>query len=58
MYLLNGTLEYYLNKYFTEGSAAIINDGKVIGCQQEEIRQEKRRFYHGTYYSNGNQHRR
>lgn len=37
MYLLNGTLEYYLNKYLAEGSAAIINDGKVIGCKQEEI---------------------
>lgn len=37
MYLLNGTMEYYLNKYLAEGKAAIINDGKLIGFQQEEI---------------------
>lgn len=37
MYFSNGTLEYYLNKYLVEGSAVIINDGKVIDCKQEEI---------------------
>lgn len=37
MFLLNGTLEYYDNKYYGEGAAVLLNDGKVIGFQQEEI---------------------
>lgn len=35
MYLLNGTLEYFLNLYYAVGTTILINDGKVIGFQEE-----------------------